>query len=213
MNVNKIDIDEQMPPRYEFRTFGHNFNEAQRLMEELTQPVPDDLKVRVFNEIYIVAKKADNINVKVRNDLLDIKKLINIEGKLERWDAVTKYDFPIKKDLLINDILPRLKADIPIIDKDEFDLKELVSLAKRHKDLIPVSVHKKRFAYLVNFTICEFADIIIGNDYLYTVAVESTDPNEVLTTVNQLELKEFENINYVQAIKRLNSLVDKPLVN
>jgi len=213
MNVNTTDIIEQVPPRYEFRTFGHNFTEAQHLMEELTQPVPDDLKVRVFNEIYIISKKADNINVKARNDLLDIKKLIKIEDKLERWDTVTNYDFPIKKKLLIDDILPRLKADIPIVDQDEFDLKEFVSLAKRHKDLIPVSAHKKRFAYLVNFTICEFADIIIGNDYLYTVAVESTDPNEVITTVDQLGLKEFENISYVQAIKRLNGLEDKPLVN
>ena len=213
MNVNKIDISEQTPPRYEFRTFGHNFNEAQRLMEELTQPVPDDLKVRVFNEIYFVNKKVDNINVKVRNNLLDIKKLIKIEDKLERWDAVTKHEFPIKKDLLINDILPRLKADIPIIDKDEFDLKEFVNLAKRHKDIFPISVHKKRFAYLVNFTICEFADIIIGNDYLYTVAVESTDPNEVLTTVEQLDLNRLENINYIQAIKRLKGLINKPLSN
>ena len=74
MNINKIDINEQTPPRYEYRTFGHNFSETQRLMEELTQPVPDDLKVRVFNEIYIVSKKADNINIKIRNDLLDVKK-------------------------------------------------------------------------------------------------------------------------------------------
>jgi len=213
MNINKIDINEQTPPRYEYRTFGHNFSETQRLMEELTQPVPDDLKVRVFNEIYIVSKKADNINVKIRNDLLDVKKQINIQNKLERWDAVKKYEFPISKDLLVNDIFPQLKADIPLLKTDELDLKGFISIAKRHKDIMPISVHKKRFAYLVNFTICEFADIIIGNDYLYTVSVESTDPNEVITTVDQLGLKEFENINYIQAIKRLNGLVKKPLVN
>lgn len=213
MNNNKIDIKEQTPPRYEYRTFGHNFNETQRLMEKLTQPVPDDLKVRVFNEIYIVSKRADNINVKIKNELLDIKILINVQNKLERWNAVTKYEFPLKKDLIIGDILPQLKTDIPVLDKDELDLQEFVSIAKRHKDLIPISIHKKRFAYLVNFTICEFADIMIGNDYLYTVAVESTDPNEVLTTVEQLDLNKLENINYIQAIKRLKGLVNKPLAN
>ena len=69
MNIKNIEGSEQTPPRYEYRTFGHNFNHAQHLMEELTQPVPDDLKVRVFNEIYIVSKKANDINVKIRNEL------------------------------------------------------------------------------------------------------------------------------------------------
>lgn len=213
MNTGKIDISEKSPPRYEFRTFGHYFSETQRLMEKFTQPVPEDLQTRFFNDIYIVGQKTDDVSIKVKNELLDIKKLINVENKLERWDAVKKYKFPIKKTTLFQKILPQLGAAIPVLESDEFELTELLNIAKRHKDLLPIPVHKKRFAYIVNYTICEYADIIIGNDYLYSVSVESTDPSEVLNTIDQLDLKKYENINYIQAIKRLRGLVDKPLAN
>lgn len=213
MSDKTVNIGESTPPRYEFRTFGHHFKEHQELMIQLTQPVPEDLQIRIFDEVYVVSKNIDDINIKIKNNLLDIKKLIQIENKLEQWDTINKYEFPISKELLLDEIFPMLHADLPLINTHEFDIKQLLNIAKRHKDLIPISVHKRRYTYIVNYTICEYAEIIIGQEYLYTVAVESTEPEEVVKTVDQLKLDLYENINYVQAIKRVSELVDKPFAN
>jgi len=213
MNQNQVNIGEPTPPRYEFRTFGHNFQSHQEQMAQLSQPVPEDLQVRIFDEIYIISKTLDDVNIKIKNDLLDLKKLINANDNLEQWNTIAKHKFPISKELLLNEIFPSLNADLPLLTKAEFDIKSFLNITKRHKDLLTVPVHKKRNAYIVNFTICEFAEVIIDSNYLYTVAVESTEIDEVTKTVNQLNLDQYENINYVQAIKRVNDLIAKPLAN
>lgn len=79
--------------------------------------------------------------------------------------------------------------------------------------MLAVPVQKQRHAYIVNLTICEFTEIIIGNDYLYSVGVESTDTKEVIKTIHDLKLESFENINYIQAIKRVKNIISKPLAN
>ena len=213
MKGYQSNIGESTAPRFEFRTFGHHFREHHEQMIQLSQPVPEDLQVRMFNEIYILSKALDDINIKIKNDLLDIKKLIKIEGNLEQWDTIAKHEFPVSKELLNDQIFPALNADIPILNIFDIDISKFLGIAKRHKDLLTTPVHKKRYAYIVNYTICEYAEVIIGNEYLYTVAVESTDKLEVSKTVTQLNLDLYENINYVQAIKRVNALIEKPFAN
>jgi hypothetical protein len=213
MVKNQINIGEPTAPRFEFRTFGHHFTEYKEQMIQLTQQVPEDLQVRIFDEVYIISKTLDDINIKIKNNLLDIKKLLNIDGKLEQWNTISKYEFPLSIELLTDEILPSLNADIPIINIHEFDINKFLNISKQHKDLLTVPVHKKRYAYIINYTMCEYAEVIIGNEYLYTVAVESTDKMEVRRTVTQLNLDLYENINYVQAIKQVNKLISKPLAN
>jgi hypothetical protein len=213
MEENQTNIGEPSAPRYEFRTFGHHFREHHEQMIQLTQPVPEDLQVRMSDEVYIISKKLDDINIKIKNNLLDFKKLITIEGNLEQWNTVEKHKFPVSKELLTNEIFPALDADIPLLNILEFDIKNFLNIAKRHKDLLTVPIQKKRHAYIVNYTICEYTEVIIGSEYLYSVAVESTDKLEVSKTVTQLNLDLYENINYVQAIKRVSELISKPLAN
>jgi len=55
--------------------------------------------------------------------------------------------------------------------------------------------------------------VTFGNDYLYTVSVESTEAQEISKTIQELNLDSFENINYVQAIKRVNNIIPKLLAN
>jgi len=213
MEENQTNIGEPSAPRFEFRTFGHHFREHHEQMIQLTQPVPEDLQVRMFDEVYIISKNLDDINIKIKSDLLDVKKLLNVDGKLEHWDTIAKYDFPLNNELLSNEIFPTLNADIPVLNGTGLDINQFLKIAKLHKDLLTIPVHKKRYAYIVNFTICEYAEVIIGNEYLYTVAVESTDKSEVSKTVTQLNLNLYNNINYVQAIKRVGELIATPFAN
>ena len=75
-------------PRWEWRTFGDNFGEADQRIASL-QPGG----VQESDETYFLSDVADE-NVKVRDQLMDIKKLeqVNADG-LEQWKPVMKGGF------------------------------------------------------------------------------------------------------------------------
>ena len=213
MNEQELKIDDITAPRFVFRTFGHKLKKYQEKMELLSIPVPEDVQVMIFEEIYIISKTVDNTNVKVKNNKLDVKKLIQTRDNLEQWETIKKQNFPISNQLLINEIFPALNVDSPSFDDDMLSKKQFINIVKRYDNLLAVPVQKQRHAYIVNLSICEFAQVIIGNDYLYSVSVEATDFAEVQKTMNDLNLDSFENINYIQAIKRVNDIISKPLAN
>ena len=213
MNEQESKIDDITAPRFVFRTFGHKLAKYQEKMAMLSIPVPNDIQVRIFDEIYIISKTADNTNVKVKNNKLDVKKLIQTKDNLEKWETIKKQNFPISNQLLINEIFPALNVDSPVFDDDNLDKKQFIDIVKQHDGLLVVPVQKQRHAYIINLSICEFAQVIIGNEYLNSVSVESADVVEVQKTIHDLNLNSFENINYIQAIKRVNGIISKPLAN
>ena len=213
MSEQESRKNEIAAPRFVFRTFGHKLTKYQEEMALSSIHVPEDIQVRIFDEVYIISKAIDDINIKVKSNKLDVKKLIYTQDNLEQWDTLKKYDFPISKQTVIDEIFPLLKTEPQTIEDDEIDKKEFISIIKQHKDLLAVPVQKQRHAYIINLSICEFAQVIIRNEYLYSVSVESSDVNEVLKTVRELKLDSFENINYIQAIKRVSDIISKPLAN
>jgi len=213
MNEQASKIDDITAPRFVFRTFGHKLTKYQEEMAMLSIPVPEDIQVRIFDEVYVISNTIDDVNIKVKSNKLDVKKLIHSQENLEQWDTIKKQDFPIPKQTLIDEIFPLLKVDGLTIEDEKIDKDEFIYIIEQHEDLIPVPVQKQRHAYIINLSICEFAQVIIKNEYLYSVSVESTDVNEVLKTVKDLKLESFENINYIQAIKRVSGIVNKPLIN
>jgi hypothetical protein len=72
MSEKIINIGEPTAPRFEFRTFGHDFTVYHEKMAELSVPVPDDIRVRTFDEIYVISIAVDDTNVKVKNNKLDV---------------------------------------------------------------------------------------------------------------------------------------------
>ena len=213
MNEQESKIDDITAPRFVFRTFGYKLKKYQEEMELLSIPVPDDIQVRIFEEIYIISKIVDDANIKIKSNKLDVKKLIQTKDNLEQWETMLKQDFPISNKLLIDEIFPILKVDSPSFNDDKLDKKQFIDVVKQHDNLLAVPVQKQRHAYIINLSICEFAQVIIGNEYLYSVSVESTDIAEVKKTVRDLNLDSFENINYIQSIKRVSDIISKPLAN
>ena len=213
MNSNPLNIGAATAPRYEFRTFGHNFNKSHEMMMLLTQPVPEDLQVRIFDENYIISKTVDDINIKIKNNLLDVKKLVRTKGITEQWNSVGKYKFPISKEFLLEEIAPELQVAFTKLEYNEFSIERIADTIKYHKDLLYIPVQKRRYTYVVHNTICEFAEVVIDNDYLLTISVESLEYEEVIRTVSQLKLNQYENINYPQAIKRVKGINSKSLAN
>lgn len=210
----KLKIGEQSKPRFEFRSFGQNFDEAFNKMAELSVPVPEKVKERFSDDIYIVSKTNNINNTKIRNGKMDIKTYVQTVKGLEQWNPLMKAEFPILKEILEKEVFPAFKVnDIPSLNKEIYTLEEFLEMLKVHPGLEAVKVHKHRFGLMINDTICEYAEVLINGAKVVSVNSESTEVEDVLKTIKDLSLEGVENINYLQAIKRVIGMIDKPLAN
>jgi len=213
MSKEKLNIGEVSKPRFEFRTFGRDFTESAFLMSRLSIPVPEKVWERNSVETYIVSKTNDVNNTKIRNGKMDIKTFIQSVDGLEQWNPLMKGEFPIKAEVLEKEVFPAFMVDMPSLDKEEYSLEEFMEMIKANPNLQAVTVEKERFGYMVNDTICEAANVFINGAMVETINSESTEIEDIKKTISDLQLKGYENINYLQAIKRIIGMIDKKLAN
>jgi len=213
MTKEKINIGEESIPRFEFRTFGRNFDEAAYLMSRLSNPVPEKVWVRFSEETYIISRTNDINNTKIRDGKMDIKTFVQEVDGLEQWNPLMKGEFPMKAEMLEKEVFPAFKVEMPKLDKEGYTLEEFLSIVKNHPDLQAVSVEKERYGYMVNDTICEYANVWINGAMVTTVNSESTKIEDIKKTIKDLGLEGVENINYLQATKRVIGMIDKKLAN
>ena len=209
----EMKIGEVSKPRFEFRTFGQDFEEAAYLMSRLSMPVPEKVWERESDEIYILSKTNDINNTKIRDGKMDIKTYVQTVDGLEQWNPLMKGEFPIAKAVLENDVFPAFQVEMPALSKDTYTYEEFMDMIDAHADLQAVDVHKHRFGYMVNDTICEYGEVIINGAKVVTINSESTEVEDIKKTLEQTGLTGLENINYLQVIKRIIGWINKPLVN
>ena len=208
-----MKIGEVSKPRFEFRTFGQEFDEEHYLMSRLSNSVPKKVWERESDEIYILSKTNDINNTKIRDGKMDIKTFVKTVDGLEQWNPLMKGEFPISKTVLENDVFPAFKVEMPELTKDTYTYEEFMLMIDNHSDLQAVRVHKHRFGYMVNDTICEVGNVLINGAKLVTINSESTEVEDIKKTLKDVELEGVENINYLQAIKRVIGWINKPLAN
>jgi hypothetical protein len=213
MSKEELKIGEISKPRFEYRTFGQNFDNAAMRMARLSQPVPEKVWERTSTEIYIVSRTNDINNTKIRDGKMDIKTFVQNTDGLEQWNPLMKGVFPIKADVLVNEVFPAFQVEMPKLDKDVYTYEEFMDIIGKHPDLQAVRVFKQRFGYMVNNTICEVGNVIINGAKVVTINSESTEVEDILKTIKDVGLEGVENINYLQAIKRVIGMIDKPLAN
>ncbi len=213
MTKPEMKIGEISKPRFEFRTFGQNFDESTYRMARLSVPIPEKVWERESDEIYILSKTNDVNNTKIRDGKMDIKTYVQTVDGLEQWNPLMKGEFPISKEVLENDVFPAFQVDMPSLTKDTYTLEEFIAMIDAHKDLQGVKVHKQRFGYMVNNTLCEVGNVLINGAKVVTINSESTELEDIKKTIVDCELQGCENINYLQVIKRIIGWINKPLAN
>jgi len=213
MSKEELKIGEVSKPRFEFRTFGQDFSRQAFLMARLSVPVPQKVWERTSDEIYIVSRTNDVNNTKIRDGKMDIKTFVTEKEGLEQWNPLMKGEFPIAAAVLRDDVFPAFQVEPPEFTQETYSLEEFLGLIKAHPELQGVKVHKHRFGYMVNDTICEVADVLINGAKVVTINSESTEIGDILETLEMTELQGIENINYLQAIKRVIGWIDKDLAN
>ena len=213
MKKDKMKIGEISKPRFEFRTFGRDFTDAAFLMTRLSVPVPEKVWERTSIETYIISRTNDVNNTKIRDGKMDIKTFVQEVDGLEQWNPLMKGKFPMKAEILEKEVFPAFMVDMPSLDKDIYTLEEFMDMVSSNPNLQAITVEKERFGYMINDTICEYANVWINGAMVVTVNSESTELDDIKKTITDLGLDGVENINYLQAAKRVTGMIDKKLAN
>lgn len=213
MTAPALAIGEQSAPRFEFRSFGQDFDRIHHRMSRFSMPVPEKLWERHSEEIYIVSRSNDVSNTKIRDGKMDIKRWIRTVDGLEQWDPLMKGEFPLDAALLRGEVFPAFQVPLPALPDGPIALAAFLALVRAHRDLAAVRVQKRRFGYMVHDTICEYAVVLINGARVVTVATESTDQAALQRTIADTGMAGLENINYLQAIKRVIGMLDARLAD
>ena len=213
MSKEEMKIGEISKPRFEFLSFGQDFDEAHFRMARLSMPVPEKVWERYSEEIYILSRTNDINNTKIRDGKMDIKTFVQSKDGLEQWNPLMKGEFPMKASVLKEEVFPAFKVEMPNLTKDVYTYEEFMGIIKKHPDLQAVRVNKERYGYMVNNTICEYGLVWINGALVVTINSESTEIEDIKKTIKDVGLEGVENINYLQAIKRVVGMIDKPLAN
>ena len=124
-----------------------------------------------------------------------------------------KAEFPVDAQLLLDEVCPALHVSIAELNKSQYSMDDFLELLTTTGHCQAVNVSKHRHGYMINDTVCEMAKVTIDGVEVETIATESSDIEAVKDTIADLGLTGKDNMNYLQGIKRVIGMVDKPLAN
>ena len=178
-------------PRWEWRTFGTDFGEADALFAAV-----DPERTEETDEIYLVSSVIDKA-VKLRAGLMDIKSLERVsEAGLEQWRPVLKAEVPLSPEDA-EGVCAALGAAPPATRRDSYTLEQLVEeLRESQPDLRTAPLHKKRLHYTIDGCMVEMTEVLVEGKMSRTLALESEDPELVVAAMRDLKLTGRENTSY-----------------
>src|SRR5262245_13506856 len=182
---------EHIVPRWEWRTFGQDFGDAESRLAALAAE-----NIQNSEEIYLVAT-GSGASVKIRDRLMDIKILehVNADG-LEQWRPVLKEAFPLAEPAVA---LVCSALEVPALPLPAGGFSQdrlLAELAPSGGPVHVVPVRKTRRRSHVLGCMAEVTDVIADGTKVRTVAIEDADPAKVLAAVRALKLDGYPNTSY-----------------
>jgi hypothetical protein len=192
-------------PRAEFRVFGRGVIDIVKTRMWEVHAVLQGVR-RMPPETYFLSALTDDANVKVRDDLLDIKvKTAQTPEGYEIFQPHGKFPFPVKREELAG-VLSELKVSVDLTG-DRYPLEAFIAIARGVPELVPVTVEKTRYGFTVNGVICEYAEVWFNGALMESACCESEDYAAMAKVVEALGLSGFENVNYLKAAKRVVGIV------
>jgi exopolyphosphatase/guanosine-5'-triphosphate,3'-diphosphate pyrophosphatase len=192
----------EITPRWEWRSFGRRFGEAEARLAALTPT-----GVQESDEVYLLSGAGDN--VKVRDALMDIKVLreVNADG-LEQWTPVMKAGFPLPATEAAR-VFESLRLPVPSLSRGSYTFDEFIeAFAQPGGATRRVDIHKRRVRYTVGGCMAELSEVVANGKPTRTIAVESTDAGAVIRAVRELGLGGYTNTSYPRGLAAL--IADEP---
>ncbi|OHD81560.1 MAG: hypothetical protein A3J97_08980 [Spirochaetes bacterium RIFOXYC1_FULL_54_7] len=188
-------------PRAEFRVFGHGI--IALVQEKIWNGKTVLQKARKMpQETYFLSVHTNEVNVKVRDGLLDIKtKVGETPEGYEIFQPRGKFQFPVNKADLTT-ILSHLKVQMKL-DAESYEIDTFIEMARKHPELAPVTVEKMRYGFTIDGIICEFAQVWLNGALIETACAESENYAGMKEVVEGLAIADMPNTNYLRAAKRV----------
>jgi len=188
----------EIVPRWEWRTFAHRVLRADAAFNAMAPA-----SVEESDELYLLAPGGDN--VKVRDGLMDIKVLRETDAAgLQRWEPILKVPFPLDAGAA-QTVFQGLRRPLPPIPPNglTFDAVEAAAEAGATGGLRAVRVHKQRARYTVAGCQAERSVLEAGGHRTMSIAVESTNPADVVAAVDALGLRSYCNLDVPTGLRLL----------
>lgn len=197
----------EVRPRFEFRAFAQNFG----LVEERMRMLSPVEQIRESVEIYIVSAENNENNTKIRDELMDIKVLVQKKLGLEQWNPRMKGQFPMSAQAIGEQVFPAFGVASPQFDRETYTLRQFIQeLILPHPSLVAVHVFKRRFGFTINGCIAELAEVYVNGAKIMTASMESEHVEAILQAKEMVGLTGYENVNYLLAIKRIIGMAPLP---
>jgi exopolyphosphatase/guanosine-5'-triphosphate,3'-diphosphate pyrophosphatase len=180
--------------RWEWRTFGGHFGEVDAHFDTLPSSGPVESE-----ELYFLSPTGEN--VKVRDGLLDIKVLREIDPVgLERWEPVAKSSFPLSTtDVAF--AFEALRQPLPTLGRDSYTLDQFVAELIEPASMVrAVPVRKRRVRYTVHGCHGELSELEAAGRTTRTLAIETDDRAALWAAVTALGLREQVNTSFPEGL-------------
>lgn len=184
-------------PRWEWRTFGRRFGIAEKHFAELTPA-----GIQESDELYLLGGTGEN--VKIRDDLLDIKVLREVDAAgLERWEPVMKKGFPLPKADVVS-VFALFHLAAPEFARETYTREQFLDeLIAPQAVVRPVRIHKRRVRYTIGGCTSEVTDVRAEGKTTRTIAIELEDASAVVSAVASASLGCYLNTSYPRGLRAL----------
>lgn len=182
--------------RWEWRTFGSDFGEAEDVIRGAAT-MRKHLKER-----YVVSD-ASMATVKFRDHVVDVKLPLDLHATgLEGWSPTFRSVFPLD-EAVIRNLFAAWNLRLPRLSSHAYTRDAVWNeIVEPNAALTPVEVIKQRHQGWLNRCIVEVTDVSFDGYATRSLAVISLDdPRDVVRTVRALGLSQYDNVNYVKALR------------
>ena len=190
--------------RFEFRIFAHSFG---REIDEIRQRSLCK-GIEEALDIYLVTATNDINNVKIREQSLEIKVLLNVEQGLELWKPCMKFDFPILDSGGGTELFKALAVRPPALSQVKIDVQGLMmQFIWPHPEILVAEVFKRRSHFQVGGCMVEIDELLVNGAAIHSISIECDDAAEVLRVKQLLDMHRYPNTSYLLALKRILGIV------
>tara|TARA_R110000823_G_scaffold27609_8_gene80354 strand:+ start:12745 stop:13386 length:642 start_codon:yes stop_codon:yes gene_type:complete len=194
--------------RYEFRVFAPRMGITEHLLRTLApcESITED------SEIYLLdCTQAGDLNVKIRHDRIDVKRLVQRDRGLEQWKPDGQLDFPLPVDTFYRLWGSQSVDAARALSSDAFSLEELLRVAVQPAShLQRAKVFKRRFRFSLAHCSAEHDYLLVNGASLESIAIESEHPDAIIEIRSALRLEGFENQAYPLMLCRLLGRLPMP---
>jgi hypothetical protein len=187
-------------PRFEFRVWSDELAAPAAQIAGAAELVTQ----RESSELYVLVASSAAVNPKIRDDVLDVKVLLDAVDRFERWEPRLGLPFPVRASRVAGDFFPLIGLEPPELRQASYTAPEFVEdVVGSHPLLDVVEVAKQRTMYRLSGCIAEVSDVTLAGRHRQTIAVESADLGRLQVVRSRLGLDLYENQSYPSALREM----------